>query len=149
MEGIVDVYMPDFKLWSRAAARTYLKRADYPDVARRAIREMHRQVGDLVLDERGLAVRGVLLRHLVMPGLLEETEAILRFVAEELGTRCYVNLMAQYRPSGRVGRDGEYPEIDRHVFREEYAEALALAEVLGLRLDPRSRSEGRSLAAAR
>jgi putative pyruvate formate lyase activating enzyme len=148
MDGVVDVYMPDFKLWTRDAARRYLKRADYPDVARETICEMHRQVGDLVLDERGLAVRGVLLRHLVMPGLLDETEAILRFVAAELGTGCYVNLMSQYYPSGRVGRDGEYPEIDRHVFREEYADALALADELGLRLDPRSRSEGRLLAQA-
>jgi len=148
MEGLVDVYMPDFKLWTREASRRYLKRADYPDVARETIREMHRQVGDLVLDERGLARRGLLLRHLVMPGLLDETRAILRFVAEELGTGCYVNLMAQYYPSGRVGRDGEFAEIDRHVFREEYVEALALAEELGLRLDPRSRSEGRSLALA-
>jgi len=148
MEGLVDVYMPDFKLWTREASRRYLKREDYPDVARETIREMHRQVGDLVLDERGLARRGLLLRHLVMPGLLDETRAILRFVAEELGTGCYVNLMAQYYPSGRVGRDGEFAEIDRHVFSEEYVEALALAEELGLRLDPRSRSEGRSLALA-
>ena len=148
MDGLVDVYMPDFKLWTREASRRYLKRADYPDVARETIREMYRQVGDLALDERGLARRGLLLRHLVMPGLLDETRAILRFVAEELGTGCYVNLMAQYYPSGRVGRDGEFAEIDRHVFREEYVEALALAEELGLRLDPRGRSEGRSLALA-
>ena len=147
-DGIVDVYMPDFKLWTNEASRRYLRRADYPDVARESIREMHRQVGDLELDERGLAVRGVLLRHLVMPGLLEETEAILRFVAEELGTGCYVNLMAQYYPSGRVGRDGEFAEIDRHLFREEYAQALALAEELGLRLDPRGRAEGRQLVRA-
>jgi len=148
MDGLVDVYMPDFKLWTREASRRYLKRADYPDVAREAIREMHRQVGDLVLDDRGLAMCGLLLRHLVMPGMVDETGAILRFVADELGTGCYVNLMAQYYPSGRVGRDGEFPEIDRHLLREEYVEALALAEELGLRLDPRSRSEGRSLAVA-
>jgi putative pyruvate formate lyase activating enzyme len=148
LDGVVDVYMPDFKLWTREAARRYLKRADYPEVAREAIREMNRQVGDLALDERGLAQRGVLLRHLVMPGLVEETEAILRFVASELGTGCYVNLMAQYHPSGRVGRDGEFPELDRHVFRDEYAVALDLAQELGLRLDARSRSESRRLAVA-
>jgi putative pyruvate formate lyase activating enzyme len=148
LERIVDVYMPDFKLWSHEAARRYLKRTDYPDVARRAICEMHRQVGDLVLDEEGLALRGLLLRHLVMPGLLEETKAVLHFVAEELGTGCYVNLMAQYHPSGRVGRDGEYPEIDRRLFHHEYAEALAYADELGLRLDPRNRLEGRLLAAS-
>src|SRR5919109_3971025 len=88
MEGVVDVYMPDFKLWTRETARRYLKRADYPDVARETIKEMHRQVGDLVLDEDGLARSGLILRHLVMPGLLDETEAILRWIAEELGTGC-------------------------------------------------------------
>jgi putative pyruvate formate lyase activating enzyme len=148
MDGIVDAYMPDFKLWTSELARRYLKRADYPDVARRTIREMHRQVGDLVLDERGLARRGLLLRHLVMPGMLDETEAILRWVAEELGPGTYVNLMAQYYLSGRVGRDGEFPEIARGIHREEYERARDLAEQLGLRLDARSRSEARSLASA-
>jgi putative pyruvate formate lyase activating enzyme len=148
MEGIVDVYMPDFKLWTRERARRYLRRADYPDVARETVREMHRQVGDLVLDERGLARSGLLLRHLVMPGLLDETEAILRWVAEELGTGCYVNLMAQYYVSGRVGREGEFAEIERGVHREEYEQAIELARELGLRLDPRSVAERRTLAHA-
>jgi putative pyruvate formate lyase activating enzyme len=138
MEGIVDVYMPDFKLWSSETAKRYLKRADYPDVARESIKEMYRQVGDLVLDERGMARRGLILRHLIMPGLIEETEAILRFVAEELGPGCYVNLMAQYYVSGKVGQDGQYGEIARGIHREEYERALALATELGLRLDPRS-----------
>ena len=138
LEGVVDVYMPDFKLWTGETSRRYLKRSDYADVARETIAEMHRQVGDLVLDERGMARRGVILRHLVMPGLLEETEAILRWVAETLGTGCYVNLMAQYYVSGKVGRDGEYLEIARGLHRAEYEEALAVARELGLRLDPRS-----------
>ena len=145
MDGIVDVYMPDFKLWTSEAARRYLKRADYADVARATIREMHRQVGDLVVDERGLARCGMILRHLVMPGLLEETEAILCWIADELGTDCYVNLMGQYYVSGKVGRDGQYGEIARGVQREEYERALSLAEKLGLRLDPRSVAERRSL----
>lgn len=148
MEGIVDVYMPDFKLWTSEAARRYLKRADYPDVARERIVEMNRQVGDLVLDEHGLARRGLILRHLVMPGLLEQTAAILRFVADELGTGTYVNLMAQYYVSGKVGRNGQYEEIARGIHREEYEEALELARVLGLRLDPRSVGERRHLAHA-
>src|SRR5918994_4288862 len=148
MEGVVDVYMPDFKLWSAERSKRYLKRADYPDVARRTIAEMHRQVGDLVLDEAGLARRGVILRHLVMPGLLDETESILRWVADELGTCCYVNLMAQYYVSGKVGRDGEYLEIARGIQREEYEQALALARSLGLRLDPRSAAERFALARA-
>src|ERR671934_2606802 len=103
---------------------------------------MHHQVGDLVLDERGMARRGLILRHLIMPGQLDETEAILRFVADELGRGCYVNLMAQYYVSGKVGKDGEYMEIARGIHREEYERALALARALGLRLDARS-VEGR------
>jgi putative pyruvate formate lyase activating enzyme len=148
LEGVVDVYMPDFKLWTVSSARRYLKRADYPDVARTTIAAMHRQVGDLVLDERGMALRGVILRHLVMPGLPDETQAILRWIAEELGTGCYVNLMAQYYVSSKVGRDGEYEEIARGVHREEYEQALALARELGLRLDPRSAAERFTLARA-
>jgi putative pyruvate formate lyase activating enzyme len=147
MEGVVDIYMPDFKVWTRERARRYLKRSDYAEVARETVREMHRQVGDLVLDDRGLARRGVILRHLIMPGQLDETEAILRYVAEELGTGCYVNLMAQYYVSGKVGKDGEYLEIARGLERSEYAQALGIAEELGLRLDPRSVRDGKSLAA--
>jgi putative pyruvate formate lyase activating enzyme len=148
MEGVVDVYMPDFKLWSAEHAKRYLKRADYPEVARRTIAEMHRQVGDLVLDEDGMARRGVILRHLVMPGLVEETTAILGWVAEELGTGCYVNLMAQYYVSGKVGVEGQYDEIARGIHLEEYEHALNVARDLGLRLDPRSVGESRRLAPA-
>jgi putative pyruvate formate lyase activating enzyme len=148
MAGVVDVYMPDFKLWSAEDAKRYLKRADYPEVARRTIAEMHRQVGDLVLDEDGMARRGVILRHLVMPGLVEETTAILGWVAEELGTGCYVNLMAQYYVSGKVGVEGQYEEIARGIYREEYEHALDVARELGLRLDPRSVGESRRLAHA-
>jgi uncharacterized Fe-S radical SAM superfamily protein PflX len=83
-----------------------------------------------------------------MPGLVGETEAILRWVSEELGTGCYVNLMAQYYVSGKVGKDGEYGEIARGIHREEYAQALELAEELGLRLDARSRDTGLALARA-
>jgi putative pyruvate formate lyase activating enzyme len=140
--------MPDFKLWTSEAARRYLKRADYPDVARETIVEMNRQVGDLVLDKRGMARRGLILRHLIMPGLLDETESILRFVAEELGRETYVNLMAQYYVSGKVGENGQYEEIARGIHREEYERALALARELGLRLDPRSVGEHRRLARA-
>jgi putative pyruvate formate lyase activating enzyme len=148
MDGVVGVYMPDLKVLTRERARRYLKRPDYADVARETIREMHRQVGDLVVDEHGLARRGLILRHLVMPGQLDETESILRFVAEELGTDCYVNLMAQYYPSGKVGRDAAYPELDRHLNRNEYEQALAWAHELGLRLDARSVGERVRLAAS-
>jgi putative pyruvate formate lyase activating enzyme len=144
MDGVVDVYMPDFKLWSNDLARRYLVKRDYPEAARESVREMHRQVGDLVLGEDGMAQRGLLVRHLVMPGLVGETEAILHFVAEELGPGTYVNLMAQYYPAGRTS---EFPEIDRHLYRSEYARALELADELGLqRLDQRSRGALATLA---
>jgi len=146
LDGVVDVYMPDFKVWTAASARRYLRRPDYPEVARRTIAEMHRQVGPLELDERGLAVRGLLLRHLVMPGMLEETEAILRWVAEELGSDTYLNLMQQYYPAGLVTRGEDYPEIARPLARDEYDRAVELAGELGLRrLDERRRVVRRRL----
>jgi putative pyruvate formate lyase activating enzyme len=132
LEGVVDVYMPDLKMWTRERARRYLRRPDYPEVARRSIAEMQRQVGPLVLDERGIAVRGVLLRHLVMPGMLDETEATLRWVAETLGPGTYLNLMAQYRPEGLV-RGEDYPEIARRPTRDELTRAVEMAWELGLR----------------
>jgi putative pyruvate formate lyase activating enzyme len=146
IDGVVDVYMPDFKLWSSELARRYLAKRDYPEVVRHSLREMHRQVGDLVLDEHGMARRGLIVRHLVMPGLLGETEAILRFIADELGPNTYVNVMAQYYPAGR---SGEFPEIDRQLYQSEFARALELAQDLGLRrLDKRSRTALPRLAAA-
>jgi putative pyruvate formate lyase activating enzyme len=145
MDGVVDVYMPDFKLWSSEQSRRYLAKRDYADVARHSVLEMKRQVGDLVMDEHGMARRGLLVRHLVMPGLLDETESILRFIAKELGPGTYVNLMAQYYPAGRTS---EFPEIDRHVHRSEFERALDLADELGLRrIDKRSRAAVRRLAA--
>jgi putative pyruvate formate lyase activating enzyme len=146
MDGVVDVYMPDFKLWSPELTRRYLAKRDYADVARHSVLEMKRQVGDLVMDEHGMARRGLLVRHLVMPGLLDETAAILRFIATELGPGTYVNLMAQYYPAGRTS---EFPEIDRHLHRSEFERALDLADELGLRrLDRRSRAALGRLAAA-
>jgi putative pyruvate formate lyase activating enzyme len=132
LDGVVDIYMPDFKLWTLERARRYLRRPDYPEVARRSILEMHRQVGPLELDGRGLAVRGVLLRHLVMPGLLDETETILRWVADRLGPDTYLNLMGQYRPDGLVP-GGDYPEIARRPGRDEILGAVEIAHELGLR----------------
>jgi putative pyruvate formate lyase activating enzyme len=148
LEGVVDVYMPDLKLLTREGARRYLKRPDYGVVARETVKEMFRQAGELVVDDHGLARRGVILRHLVMPGQLDETRAVLQFVAEELGAGCYVNLMAQYYPSGRVGRDGEYVELDRRLHRDEYEQALDWALELGIRLDPRSVEDRHVLARA-
>ncbi|MFB6113079.1 MAG: radical SAM protein [Halodesulfurarchaeum sp.] len=136
LDGIVDVYMPDVKWADDGAARMYSKAPGYWKAATTAIEEMHRQVGDLRLDERGIAERGVLLRHLVMPGMVENSKRIVEFVAHSLSTDTYLNLMAQYRPSYTVGRHGRYTEIDRPVTEAEYASVVEHARSLGLqRLD--------------
>jgi putative pyruvate formate lyase activating enzyme len=137
MEGIVDIYMPDFKFWDPELGKRYLKAKDYPEVARAAIKEMHRQVGPLVFDRHGLAKRGVLVRHLVMPGGIAEAREILRFLATEISPDTYVNIMAQYRPAGKVTAES-YPEINRMVAPMEYREAIRIAYEEGLhRLDER------------
>jgi putative pyruvate formate lyase activating enzyme len=137
LDGIVDIYMPDFKYWSTEGGRKYLKAADYPDCARAAIRAMHEQVGPLVLDEDGLARRGLLIRHLVMPGGLEETRRILEWIARELGPDTYVNLMDQYYPAGKVNA-ATFPDINRRLTAFEFVEAQRIAGDLGLRrLDAR------------
>jgi len=136
LDGVVDIYMPDFKVWDAEKAHRYLKARDYPEVARRTIREMHRQVGVLKFDEYGLAKRGVLVRHLVMPGDVARTEQILRFLAEEIAPDTYVNVMAQYRPAGMVSAE-RYAEINRRITSQEYWRAVRLAEQLGLQLDER------------
>lgn len=138
MDGVVDIYMPDFKFWDPEKARLYAKAPDYPETARRAIREMHRQVGPLVTDEQGVALRGVLLRHLVMPGTAAGTPDIMQWIAGELGPETYVNLMAQYRPACRV-TSKEFPEIDRAITPNELRQALHAFYSAGLyRLDPDS-----------
>jgi len=137
LDGIVDVFMPDFKFWSNARSRTYLKAEDYPQCARAAIARMHRQVGPLVVDADGLATRGLLIRHLVMPGALDETEAILTWIARELGTDTFINLMDQYHPAGRVSAD-RYEDIHRMPTTDELEQAYTIAFDLGLtRLDTR------------
>jgi putative pyruvate formate lyase activating enzyme len=137
MDGVVDIYLPDFKWWRPENAARVLKALDYPDTARWAIREMHRQVGPLVLDEEGIARRGLLLRHLVMPGALDETREILRWVARELGPDTYVNVMDAYHPAGRVLREPQrFPELTRPLSRGELQRALEYAREVGLwRLD--------------
>ncbi len=136
LDGVVDIYMPDFKFWEKDSARRLAGAPDYPEKAREALREMHCQVGDLVVDKSGIALRGLLVRHLVMPGGLEETRAILDFLAREISADTYVNVMDQYRPCGRAA---EFPPIDRPLDREEYGEALVMAKEAGLkRLDERN-----------
>jgi putative pyruvate formate lyase activating enzyme len=137
LEGVVDIYMPDFKFWDPALSLRYVKAKDYPEAARRAIREMHRQVGPLKLDEKGLAKRGVLVRHLIMPGGIAGTRDILQFLADEISTDTYVNLMDQYYPAGRVS-DSQFIEINRKITASEYEDAVEYARRAGLwRIDER------------
>jgi len=128
LEGIVDIYMPDIKYGDEASARKYSAAPDYFEVAKEVLREMHRQVGDLELDERGLAVRGLLIRHLVLPNGLAGSEQVLKFIAE-LSPNSYVNIMDQYRPCYRAV---DYPELARPITQEEYDEVIELALRLGL-----------------
>ncbi|MFQ5778404.1 MAG: radical SAM protein [Terriglobia bacterium] len=138
IDGVIDIYMPDFKFWDPERARHYAKARNYPQAARRALKAMHRQVGDLQLDENGLALRGLLLRHLVMPGGIAGTQEILEWVVRELGPNTYVNLMAQYYPAGKVSAR-DYAEINRSLSSEEFRQAVAAARAAGLqRLDPRA-----------
>jgi len=143
MDGLVDVYMPDFKFWSRASARRLAKAKDYPERARTAILEMHRQVGPLRFGRDGLAKRGLLVRHLVMPGQAEETSAILEWIASEVSMDTYVNIMGQYRPDYRVGSMSRsarrrYVDIERTPHQSEFMAARAAAAAAGLwRLDQR------------
>jgi len=133
LSGVVDIYMPDLKFLEAAPAARYCAAPDYPDVAREAVREMARQVGPLVIDRNGIAVRGLLVRHLVMPGYASTTRKVIDFLAAEIGTDTYLNLMDQYRPCGRAA---EFPEIARRISSLEWEEARAYALREGLtRLD--------------
>jgi len=137
LEGIVDIYMPDFKFWDENWTERYCGATDYPARAREAVREMHRQVGDLVLDERGIAEKGLLVRHLVMPGNTGGTEEIMRFLADEISRETYVNIMDQYRPCGGAIED---EHLHRRLSAEEFRAALSFAAKAGLnRLDSRER----------
>lgn len=133
LDGVIDIYMPDMKFADSPTAHTYLGVRDYAEVNRAAVREMYRQVGDLVQDEAGIARRGLLIRHLVLPENLAGTDSILAFTAREISPDTYLNLMEQYRPCYRAD---EFPPLNRRPTREEFRAARALAEAYGLhRLD--------------
>jgi putative pyruvate formate lyase activating enzyme len=132
LDSVFDIYMPDFKYGDAETAKKYSQVESYPEVAKAAFREMHRQVGDLTLDRRGIAQRGLLVRHLVLPNNLAGTAEVVRFLAE-LSEGTYVNIMDQYRPCYRAH---EHPLLTRRPTRAEYEEALQLARAAGLhRLD--------------
>jgi len=130
IDGVVDIYMPDFKFWESAPAEKYCSAADYPERARQAIREMHRQVGDLQMDERRIARRGIILRHLVLPEGLSGTAKVARFIASRISPDTYFNLMDQYRPCFKAN---SFSELSRRITAEEYRKALQEVQAGGLR----------------
>ncbi len=139
LDGVVDIYMPDFKYWDPQISLKYIRAKDYAEAACRVIKEMHRQVGDLVMDDRGLAKRGLMVRHLVMPNNTAGTREIMQFISNEISKNTYVNIMAQYYPAGKVD-DKNYTEINRYITKQEYDDALQMARDTGLwRLDPRQK----------
>jgi putative pyruvate formate lyase activating enzyme len=130
LDGVVDIYMPDVKYMDPAHAKRYSGAEDYPQIVCAAVKEMHRQVGDLVINEKGLAERGLLVRHLVMPNGVSDTPQVMRFLAQEVSPHTYVNLMDQYHPYGDAYR---YPEIARPLTPEEFEEALEATRKAGIR----------------
>jgi putative pyruvate formate lyase activating enzyme len=129
LEDIVDIYMPDMKYSDVESGRRYSNTPDYFERSKEAVREMHRQVGDLKVDERGVAYRGLLIRHLVLPNNLAGSEKVLKFISEELSKETYVNIMAQYRPSGKAY---QYEELRRRITSNEYYSAINTARKFGL-----------------
>jgi len=136
LDGVVDIYMPDMKYADAEVAHRYSRIHNYPAVNQAAVKEMHRQVGDLMLDGQGIALRGLLVRHLVLPGGLAGSGEVARFLAEEVSRDTYVNIMDQYRPCYRAH---EYPPLNRTITPQEYAVAVDAARRVGLhRFDRRA-----------
>jgi len=129
LDGIVDIYMPDMKFANAEAAREFTTAKDYVEVNRATVREMHRQVGDLIIDEKGIARRGLLIRHLVLPEGMAGTDDTLRFIAQEISPSTYVNVMSQYRPCYKAG---EYPPLDRPLMLKDYRLARETCARYGL-----------------
>lgn len=130
LDGIVDIYMPDIKFLKPELSDRYCNAPDYPDIVREVLKEMQRQVGDLVMDERGIAQRGLLIRHLVMPSHGQNTKDVLLFIRRELSRDAFVNIMAQYHPCYQASR---FQEISRRPTMKEYNEAVQYARDIGLK----------------
>jgi len=129
LDGIIDIYMPDIKFGDNEKAKKYTRSAKYYDIAKAAVKEMHRQVGNLKLDGRKIAYKGLLIRHLVMPENLSDTDKVLEFIAEDLSKDSFVNIMSQYYPAHK---SYAFPELSRRIGRKEYNEAVEYAGKLGL-----------------
>lgn len=129
LDGIFDIYMPDIKFLDTSLSSKYCRADDYPDIVSGVVREMYRQTGDLVMDERGIATRGLIIRHLMMPSCFKDTCAVLDFIAREISMHSYVNIMSQYHPCHRAD---EFPEISHGITVKELEEALSYARSIGL-----------------
>jgi putative pyruvate formate lyase activating enzyme len=129
LDGIIDIYMPDFKFWDSETSKMTCDAPDYPDIAQNAMKEMHSQVGELVLDHNGIAIRGLLVRHLVMPDNLAGTEQIMKFIADNISIDTYVNIMPQYRPCGKAY---ETPLLNRPITQDEFYSAIFSAKKAGI-----------------
>ncbi|MEO0092310.1 MAG: radical SAM protein [candidate division WOR-3 bacterium] len=130
LEGVIDIYMPDAKYGSNEMGEKYSNAPNYFEINKAVLKEMHRQVGDLIVNEKGIAQRGLLVRHLVLPNRLAESFKVLKFIAEEISLNTYVNIMDQYRPCYKVEK---YPELARRIYAREYQEVIEYARKLGLR----------------
>lgn len=148
LDGLVDIYLPDFKLWSAASSRRLLKADDYAATARESIKAMHSQVGDLCFTADGIAKKGLLVRHFVMPGFESDSAEIMKFLATDVSKDCFVHIMEQYHTDAHVGKpksrskpspdkddnasERRYAEINRAVTKEEISSVRAAAEAAGL-----------------
>ena len=129
MEGLIDIYLADYKYASRELAAKYSHAADYPQVAAEALKEMFRQTGEPEFDERGIMKKGIIVRHLLLPGCKEDSKEVLKFLHDTFGDAVYISIMNQYTPLSHVGK---YPELNRNVTEEEYEEIVDYAIELGI-----------------
>lgn len=130
LNGIIDIYMPDAKYSSDVNALKYSNAPNYFAIMKKAIKEMHRQVGDLIINEEGIAVKGLLVRHLVLPNNLAGTKEIIEFLAKEISKNTFLNIMDQYYPYVKAS---QYPELSRRISQKEFKEAIKLAKNAGLK----------------
>jgi putative pyruvate formate lyase activating enzyme len=129
LEGVIDIYMPDVKYADEEAARCFSNAPHYYRIIKDVLKEMHRQVGDLILDENGLAVKGLLIRHLVLPNNVADSESLFQFIAREISVNSYINIMDQYRP---YFKSADYPELSRPTTQAEYLSAIEISRSFGL-----------------
>lgn len=130
LEGLIDIYMPDFKYLDPGISKKYSLAQDYPEVTKEVLKEMHRQVGDLVINKNRIAERGLLVRHLVMPAGIAGTKDVVRFIADEISPNTYINIMDQYHPCYKAF---DYPELNRRITKEEFQQAINASIKVGLK----------------